>query len=138
MTAATSICRTPQNCAKSSACSAINTARNVSRRSRACSTTCANQRRYPHAEFKEVYHWRWNEETYFGRIKNIFEVERFSGFSEVAIKQDFFGVIFLATLESILAKSAQADLSARDIKRQTKTRARVNRAISYLALVDRA
>ena len=101
-------------------------------------TTLLDQRRSPRAEFEQVYHWRWHEETYFGRSKNIFEVERFSGVSETVIKQDFFGVIFLATLESILAKSAQAELSARDLKRGTKTRAQVNRAVSYLALVDRA
>jgi Transposase DDE domain len=50
---------------------------------------------YPAAEFKAVYGWRWNHETYHDRIKNIFEVERFSGNSVQAIKQDFYGVIFL-------------------------------------------
>lgn len=101
-------------------------------------TTLTDRRRYPSAEFEQVYHWRWSEETYLGRIKNIFEVERFSGFSEISIKQDFYGVIFLATLESILAKSPQAELTIKDINRQTKTQAQVNRAVSYVALVDRA
>ena len=99
-------------------------------------TTLCDQRRYPTAEFKQVYHWRWNEETYFDRIKNIFEAERFSGLSETAIKQDFFGVIFLSTLESILTKKAQSELAERDRKRKNKTRALVNRAVSYVALVD--
>lgn len=101
-------------------------------------TTLIDRRRYPRAEFEQVYHWRWSEETYLGRIKNIFEVERFSGFSEISIKQDFYGVIFLATLESILTKSSQAELTIKDINRQTKTLAQVNRAVSYVALVDRA
>jgi hypothetical protein len=101
-------------------------------------TTLIDRRRYPRAEFEQVYHWRWSEETYLGRLKNIFEVERFSGFSEISIKQDFHGVIFLATLESILAKSPQSELTIKDIKRQTKTLAQVNRAVSYVALVDRA
>ena len=99
-------------------------------------TTLCDQRRYPTAEFKQVYHWRWNEETYFDRIKNIFEAERFSGLSETAIKQDFFGVIFLSTLESILTKGTQSELAERDRRRKNKTRALVNRAISYVALVD--
>jgi hypothetical protein len=89
-------------------------------------TTLIDRRRYPRAEFEQVYHWRWSE------------VERFSGFSEISIKQDFYGVIFLATLESILTKSSQAELTIKDIKRQTKTLAQVNRAVSYVALVDRA
>ena len=99
-------------------------------------TTLCDRRRYPRAEFKEVYHWRWNEETFLDRVKNIFEVERFSGFSEIAIKQDFFGVIFLATLESILTKGPQSELAEQDHKRRNKTRAMVNRAVSYVSLID--
>jgi hypothetical protein len=101
-------------------------------------TTLCNRRRYPTAEFKEVYHWRWNEEGFFDRVKNIFEVERFSGFSETAIKQDFFGVIFLATLESILTKGPQSELAEQDRRRRNKTQAMVNRSVSYVSLVDRA
>jgi hypothetical protein len=101
-------------------------------------TTLCDRRRYPTAEFKEVYHWRWNEEGFFDRIKNIFEVERFSGFSETAIKQDFFGVIFLATLESILTKGPQSELAEEDRRRRNKTKAMVNRSVSYVSLVDRA
>jgi len=101
-------------------------------------TTLCDQRRYPTPEFKEVYHWRWHEETFFDRLKNIFEVERFSGFSLTAIQPDFFGVIFLATLESVLTKAPQSALAERDRRRQNKTKARVNRAVSYVALVDHA
>lgn len=101
-------------------------------------TSLCDRRRYPTAEFKEVYHWRWGVETFFDRLKNIFEVERFSGFSETAIKQDFFGVIFLATLESILAKAPQSELAERDRRRWNNTQAQVNRAVSYVSLVDRA
>lgn len=101
-------------------------------------TTLCDRRRYPTAEFKEVYHWRWNEEGFFDRVKNIFEVERFSGFSETAIKQDFFGVIFLATLESILTKGPQSELAEQDRRRRNKTQAMVNRSVSYVSLVDRA
>ena len=101
-------------------------------------TTLCDQRRYPTQEFKAVYFWRWDEETFFDRLKNIFEAERFSGFSETAIKQDFFGVIFLATLESVLTKAPQSELAERDRRRQNKTKAQVNRAVSYVALVDHA
>jgi hypothetical protein len=101
-------------------------------------TTLCDQRRYPTAEFKAVYFWRWNEETFFDRVKNIFEVERFSGFSKTAMEQDFFGVIFLATLESVLTKAPQSELAERDRRRQNKTKAQVNRTVSYTALVDHA
>jgi hypothetical protein len=50
---------------------------------------------YPAAEFKVVYGWRWQHETYHDRLKNIFEIERFSGTSVQAIEQDFLWGDFL-------------------------------------------
>jgi hypothetical protein len=100
--------------------------------------TLTDRRRYPRAEFEQVCHWRWNKETYLNRVKNIFEVELFSGLTETAIKQDFFRGIFLATLESILAKAHQTELTMKDLKRRTKTLPQVNRAVSYVVVLERA
>lgn len=101
-------------------------------------TTLCDQQSYPSDEFYQVYGRRWNQETYYDRIKNIFEVERFSGLSRLAIEQDFHGVIFLATLESTLAQSAQATLTARAQTRPAKARPQINRAVSYVSLLDHA
>jgi hypothetical protein len=91
---------------------------------------------YPATEFKTVYGWRWQQETYHDRIKNIFEIERFSGKSVQAIKQDFYGVIFLATLESILSKPAQAELTEQGQARACRYGPQVNRAVSYVTVLD--
>jgi hypothetical protein len=99
-------------------------------------TTLVDPHLYPQAEFYQVYGWRWNQETYYDRLKNIFEVERFSGLSKLAIEQDFYGVIFLATLESALAQSAQSALTAAAQRRAAKAQPQVNRAISYVSLLD--
>ena len=99
-------------------------------------TDLLDARTYPAAEFKTVYGWRWNHETYHDRIKNIFELERFSGKRVQAIKQDFYGVIFLATLESILSKPAQAELTAQGEARQCGSIPQVNRAVSYVTMLD--
>ena len=100
-------------------------------------TTLCDRRRYPAAEFYQVYGWRWQNESYYDRLKNIFEVERFSGLSRRAIEQDFQAMVFLTTLESVLTKSAQAALGESDQERQPRTEARVNRALSYVTLCDR-
>ncbi len=99
-------------------------------------TTLCDQPRYPPAEFYQVYGWRWRQETYYDRVKNIFELERFSGLTPLAIRQDFYGVLFLATLESTLAQSAQAALTARISTGSTRVPPRVNRAVSYVSLLD--
>jgi hypothetical protein len=100
-------------------------------------TTLLDDAAYPASEFKQVYGWRWRQETFFDRLKNIFEVERFSGTSAIAIKQDFYGVLFLASLESVLSKSDEAALQAAAQQRQTQTTPQVNHAVSYVALVER-
>ena len=90
---------------------------------------------YPAPEFQAVYGWRWQHETYHDRLKNIFEVERFSGTSVQAIEQDFYGVVFLATLESILSKPPQAQLTAQGQARGCAHPPKINRAESYVSLV---
>ncbi len=99
-------------------------------------TDLLNAQAYPAAEFGVVYGWRWNHETYHDRLKNIVEVERFSGSSLQAIKQDFYGGVFLATLESILSKPAQAQLTERGQERECRNPVKVNRAVSYGAVLD--
>ena len=100
-------------------------------------TTLCDVKKYKKREFFKVYGRRWNNETYFDRIKNIFEVERFSGQTEVSIKQDFHGVIFLANLESVLTKEVETKMQAAAEERENKTIPQVNHAISYVALVSR-
>jgi len=100
-------------------------------------TTLLDAAPYPAAAFKQVYGWRWREETFFDRFKNIFEVERFSGTSVTAIEQDFQGALFLASLESILSQPARAELAAAARSRQPRTVPQVNRAVSYVALMER-
>jgi Transposase DDE domain len=93
-------------------------------------------RAYPHAELQRLYALRWGVEPYYDRVKNIFEIERFSGRSVLSIEQDFYGVIFLATFESVLTKEAEAELAQESATKQCHYAARVNRTMSYLALVD--
>lgn len=100
-------------------------------------TTLLDTQTYPASEFKQVYGWRWNEETFFDRFKNIFEVERLSGTSPLAIEQDIRGVFLLANLESVLSKSDEQALEQKATERQPQYAPQVNHAVSYLALVDR-
>ena len=99
-------------------------------------TSLLDGRAYPRAEMQRLYGLRWGVETYYDRLKNIFEIERFSGRSVLSIEQDFYGVVFLATFESVLSKEAEAELAHESATKPWKYEARVNRTMSYLALVD--
>jgi hypothetical protein len=106
-------------------------------------TTLLDEEKYPREEFYVVYGSRWGDETYYDRIKNVFELERFSGQSEEAIKQDFYGVIFLASMESVLSKEVEQEMresvevKARVEEEKGKVELQVNHAVSYVALVER-
>lgn len=100
-------------------------------------TTLCDRKAYPKSIFFEVYGLRWNQETYYKRVKSIFEVERFSGQTEQTIRQDFYGLILLATLETIVTREAQDELANNEQATPLKTEAKVNRADSYTILLDR-
>jgi hypothetical protein len=99
-------------------------------------TSLLNGQRYGRAELKQVYGLRWGIETYFDRVKNIFEVERWSGQTRHALEQDFYGVLFLTTLESILSRSAEAEMVRESQERETQSKPQVNHSVSYAALLD--
>jgi hypothetical protein len=101
-------------------------------------TSLLDQRPYPAAEFKWVYGRRWGVETYLDRIKNVFEVERFSGHSVLSIEQDFYGVLFLATLQSVLSKEAEAELEQHSQPNPCLYPQQVNQSVGYSAMLDYA
>jgi hypothetical protein len=91
---------------------------------------------YSRAKIIEAYGLRWNIETYFDRLKNLFEVERFSSTTPQAIAQDFQGMLFLSTLESILTREATQALDRRSQDRRCVYRQKVNRSVSYAVVLE--
>src|SRR5690606_22744506 len=49
-------------------------------------------------EFGDMYHLRWSEEEAYKLLKNRIELERFSGKTARAVRQDFHAKIFLMTM----------------------------------------
>jgi hypothetical protein len=98
-------------------------------------TRLLNLERYPGAELKQVYGWRWGVETYVDRLKNLFDLERFSGTSVQCIEQDFDGLVFLATLESVLSIPAKTELANESQAKGQCHRQQVNRAVRYGAVL---
>ena len=101
-------------------------------------TNLFNRRTVTREDLKQVYWMRWGVETFYDRIKGVYEVERISGESQRAIEQDVYGVVFLATLESIVGKEAEQALAEVSQQRQHQYVKQVNHAVSYSAMVDNA
>ena len=66
-------------------------------------TSLTNTQEYPCELFKELYHYRWNEEEAYKLLKNRIELEDFSGKTAKAVRQDFHAKIFLLTLSAAYA-----------------------------------
>jgi hypothetical protein len=98
-------------------------------------TSLLNQTLYPTQEFLEVYHWRWNHETYHQMLKGRLDLENWSGQTVEAVQQDVQAAVFVSNVETLLSQEAQEQLSAQDQGRQYP--AQVNRAVSYHALKER-
>ena len=93
--------------------------------------------RYSAGALGQVYAWRWRVETYIDRLKNIFEIERFGSQRREHLQQDFYGVLFLASLESVLSRRASGELAQQSRRRGCRYTQQVNRAVSYSALLER-
>jgi len=87
---------------------------------------------------KELYHLRWNEETYFNFQKNVLEVENFSGRIPETIRQDYYAKILISNIGSLMIEEAQEE-----VDEQTQKNARlkyagykVNRSVAMGLLKD--
>ena len=98
-------------------------------------TSLLDQTLYPTQDFLELYHRRWNHETYHQMLKGRLDLENWSGQTVEAVRQDVQAAVFVSNVESLLSQEAQEKLSAQDATRQYP--AQVNRAVSYHALKER-
>jgi hypothetical protein len=99
-------------------------------------TSLMDKEEYKTEDFKWLYNKRWGIETYLDRLKNQLEVERFSSKKLTGIEQDFYGIVFLSTLESVINKEDEKEIIKESREKRLKYEYKINKSISYSALVD--
>lgn len=97
-------------------------------------TTLIEEQDYPTEEFLEVYHRRWNHETFYHVLKSRLDLENFSGETVEAIRQDFHAAVLLCNLETLLTQPAQQAIE--QDSRPEQDPKQINRADAYHALKD--
>lgn len=65
-------------------------------------TSLSDRQTYPLSSLKELYHMRWRTEECYKRIKQVVQIEYFSGRTVHAIKQDFHARILLLNIASMV------------------------------------
>lgn len=95
-------------------------------------TSLLDLRKYPHSCFKELYNYRWGDETRFDQIKNKLQIEVFSGHKPQAIYQDFFATIIASNLHNLICKECTQELEQINANRETTVAINQNVSIGLL------
>lgn len=80
-------------------------------------TNLYNQQTYKTDCFKELYFMRWGIETSYGEDKNAQQLDQFSGHSVWSIEQDFYALIFVANIQSLIEKQCKPFLEKKNKER---------------------
>ena len=96
--------------------------------------TNLNQKTLPIAKTKELYFKRWGVETAFDLLKSKLQLENFSGKSVVAIQQDFYASVFLASFANVLMSVTDEMIEQADMgmRRKYKRKSSQNRTVAKL------
>ncbi len=95
-------------------------------------TSLLDLKKYPHGCFKELYSYRWGDETRFDQIKNKLQIEVFSGHKPQAIYQDFFATIIASNLHNMICKECTQKLKQINANRETTVAINQNVSIGLL------
>lgn len=101
-------------------------------------TSLLDEESFPPESLKEVYHWRWGVESFYGQLKGLLDLENLSGLTVEAMLQDIHAAVFLCGLESILSREAQNHLNhPSSPPRSKRHQQKVNHHVSFHTLKSR-
>ncbi len=84
-------------------------------------TSLVDQEAYKTDEFEALYHHRWSEEEGFKLLKSRVALERFTGKTALAVRQDFHAKMLLLTLTAVYAHPVE-DRVRREFKADEKSK----------------
>ena len=97
-------------------------------------TSLSDRQTYPLSSLKELYHMRWHTEECYKRIKQVVQIEYFSGRTVHAIKQDFHARILLLNIASMI--ESQSRIMKKEQQRPLKYSRQINKTQVITKLKD--
>jgi hypothetical protein len=80
-------------------------------------------------DFKELYNLRWGIEKRYNTFKNEFDIEEFSGRTEISLIQDFYARVYIMNFEAAIKKEADELIAERDKEKPHKHMRKANENI---------
>ena len=93
-------------------------------------TSLTDIEKFPMAEFKDLYHFRWPLEEDYKTMKCRLELENFSGKSALSVYQDFHAKVFTKNLVWMLAYSVQDHLNQDTSLKKYRYQINITQALS--------
>lgn len=81
-------------------------------------------------DLKYLYNCRWGIETNYNFLKNVLELENFTGDTDIAVQQDFYATLYISNLASLIIKDAQAHYDKEKGDKPKKYDYKINRNIA--------
>jgi len=101
-------------------------------------TSLLSQDIYKTEIFKEFYFKRWGVEISYDILKNIFDIENFTGLTQIAINQDFFAIILTNNICSLVMSDVMEEkVSLYNDKKKRKYIYQLNRNFSIGCMKDK-
>jgi len=101
-------------------------------------TSLLSQDIYKIEIFKEFYFKRWGVETSYDILKNIFNIENFTGLTQIAINQDFFATILTNNICSLVMSDVMEEkIGVYNDKKERKYIYQLNRNFSIGCMKDK-
>lgn len=94
-------------------------------------TSLMNKKEFSHNEFKELYFKRWGIEVNYNILKNIIELENFTGIKPIAIKQDFYATMLVGNIKSLFESVAQVRVEENNESKNNKYDYQINKNLSH-------
>ncbi|GAK56563.1 transposase ISLbp1 [Candidatus Vecturithrix granuli] len=100
-------------------------------------TTLLDADRFPYTDFQGLYAKRWGSETHYDVLKNILEIENFTGTSPLTVRQDFYATVLTNNIRGLIHWELQDEV-AQENQNSTRMYAyQLNKNLSIGRLKDR-
>ena len=100
-------------------------------------TSLLSQDEFKTKDFKEFYFKRWGVEISYDILKNIFNIENFTGLTQIAINQDFFATILTNNICALVMSDVMEEkVSIYNNKKERKYLYQLNRNFSIGCMKD--
>jgi hypothetical protein len=100
-------------------------------------TTLLDAELFPYTDFQGLYAKRWGHETHYDVLKNILEIENFTGKSPLSVRQDFYATVLTNNIRGLIHWELQDEVEQENQSSTRKYAYQLNKNLSIGRLKDR-